>query len=516
MGKFTTSLVAAFLASCLNAHAANYYVDQSAGSDSNNGTTPTAAWKNCPGMASYTGSGTLSPGDVVNFDRGDTWLVTGMQGLYLVGGVTYIGDTWGSGTRATIMANADLEAGVVRFRDHPTLPTIFKGFNVDANAKLTSGIDINHAFYSLMTGATKRVQNCEVHNVSSRVSLNQYKYGIIVSNHGGTSGYAENVEILDSVVHDVSRDAICLYPGSENASCRIKNITVRGNEAYNTGQDPDYCCGAGILIKGFVQDAYVENNYVHDVKGASAFINSTEPNHFGTGPTNIHLRYNVFTNSTVNGAIRLYDGADSSDPKDVKIYGNLVYNSTVNGGVLLGTDLHNNILNVLIYNNTFFNAPVMVDDLGLATITALDFRNNIVYFAGGAPLTDVARKITSHSNNVYFRSSGTLVSSGGTSYTSGNLSTYEPSASAADPLFKNGSSLPTGFSGSFGVSLAPNTDGLSLRAGSIGIDHGIALSSPYASAINTVPRPAGAGWDVGAYEAGVGAPPTAPTGLRIR
>src|SRR5207249_4813112 len=218
-----------------------YYVDQTAGNDANSGTSPSAPWKNSPGMSAYTGSGQLRPGDTVYFDKADTWTVSGVQGLYLVGGVTYIGDTWGGlGTRAIIRAASDLDSGVIRFRDHATIPTVFKGFNVDANGRVATGVDINHAHFTVMTGATKRVQNCEVHNVWSQVSLGQYKYGVIVSNHGGTGGYVENVEILDTVVHDVSRDAICLYPGDENADCRIKNITVRNSEAFNTGQDPGY------------------------------------------------------------------------------------------------------------------------------------------------------------------------------------------------------------------------------------------------------------------------------------
>ena len=82
--------------------ATTYYVSQSKGSDGNAGTLATAPWKSVPGMASFTGAGRLVAGDVVYFDRGDTWLVTGTQGIYLVGGVTYVGDAWGNGTRATL------------------------------------------------------------------------------------------------------------------------------------------------------------------------------------------------------------------------------------------------------------------------------------------------------------------------------------------------------------------------------------------------------------------------------
>jgi hypothetical protein len=517
MIRYITSLTAVFLASSLNAAAATYYVDQTAGNDSNSGTSPSAPWKNSPGMSAYSGSGTLRPGDVVNFDREDTWLVTGTQGIYLVGGVTYNGDSWGTGTRATIKANANLEAGVVRFRDDANFETVFKGFNVDANGKVATGIDMNSAFYAgPLTGKMKRVQNSVVHHVWSSVAQGQYKYGIHISNHGGTAGEVANVEILDTVVHDISRDAIALYPGDENANCRIRNVTVRGSEAYNTGTDPQYCCGAGIIVKGYVQDAIIENNYLHNTKGAAMFVNANETNHFsGVGQFNIHIRHNILTNSTPNGAILIYDGASGGDPKDLKIYGNIVYNSTANGGLLVHNGLKNT-LNLVVYNNTFVNAPVVVENSGV-TVTAFEFKNNIVYSTGNTPLSDAGRKITSHSNNLYYRPSGTLVSSGGTSYSSSNLTSYEPSASAVNPLFKNETSLPTGFTGTFGTTRAPNTDGLSLQAASAGVDRGTALAAGFTSSINSVGRPGGAAWDLGAYEAGgqQTAAPRPPTNVRI-
>jgi Disaggregatase related len=513
MLRVSVSLAIIALASTLDASAATYYVDQSAGADSNTGTSETSPWKNSPGMTSYSGSGILRPGDTVYFDRADTWLVTGGQGLYLVGGVTYVGDSWGTGTRATIRANGNLDAGVVRFRDHATIATIFKGFDVDANHTVSTGIDINHRLTSLMNGATKRVENNVVHGVKSSQSSGQYKYGIIASNFGGANGYAENIEIVNNVVHDISRDGICLYPGDTSGNDRIRNILVRGNETYNTGTDTAYCCGAGILVKGYVVDAFIEYNYAHDNKGAAVFINGNESNHFGVGPTNIHLRYNILTNATNNGIIRVYDGSSPGDPKDLKIYGNLVYNNTTTGGLYLGSDLLNG-LKLWVYNNTFYNAPVTLASSS-ATVTTFEFKNNIVHYTGGVPLTDASGRATAHSNNIYF-GSGTLVRSGGTNYTASTLGTYEPTASASDPAFKSAANRPTGFAGTFGVNLAPNNDGLSLQQSSFGRDRGAALPAAYAGSINSVGRPASTAWDIGAYEFVVsGAPPTAPTGFRI-
>lgn len=480
--------------------AATYYVDQTAGNDTNGGTRPDSPWKNCPGMSAYAGTGALRPGDTVYFNRNDTWLVSGPQGIYLAGGVTYIGNSWGTDSgKARIRATSDLDAGVVRFRDHPTYETVFEGFDVDGNDQVTTGIDINHRYWSLMNGATKRVRNCEVHSTSSRQILGEYKYGIIVSNCGGAGGYAENIEIRDCIVHDTSRDAICLYPGDQNENCRIKNIIVRGCEVYNTGQDPDYGAGAGIIVKGYVQDAVIEYNYVHDAKGALMFVNGNENRHYGVGPTNIHIRYNIFNGSTPHGSIRVYDGRSGKDPKDLKIYGNLICNNTAGGGFYIGSDLGNR-LTLRTYNNTFYNAPVIIAE-NHASVAAFEFRNNIVYYRGGVPLLDTKAQITSHSNNLFYSANRTLVRSNGIDYDASNLAKrYEPTASCDDPLLKNVSNIPTQFAGTYGFDLAPNNDGLSLNYGSPGIGRGVALGSDYAGSINSVPRSADSGWDIGAYQ----------------
>jgi hypothetical protein len=78
--------------------------------------------------------------------------------------------------------------------------------------------------------------------------------------------------------------------------------------------------------------------------------------------------------------------------------------------------------------------------------------------------------------------------------------------------------LPTSFSGTYGSTLAPTQDGLSLLSGSPAINSGAALSSPYNNSVNSVTRPSGSGWDRGAYEfnaASGGPTPVPPTNLHI-
>lgn len=498
------------LAPCANATV--YYVDQAVGNDSNIGTTELLPWKNSPGMDSYSGRGSLVAGDTVYFNSARTWVVTGTQGLYLTGGVAYIGNSWGTGTRATLRAGADLPAAVVRFKDDASVPTVIRGFDIDANGKVANGVEMNHSFYAgPLTGAVKRVDNVIVHHVWSRTSLGQYKYGIIVSNSGGASAEVANVEIINSVIHDISRDGLPIYPGDQNANCIVRNVVVRGNIVYNTGQDPDYGAGSGIIVKGRVIGATIENNYVTATKGAGIFVNGNESHHYGFGPLNISIRNNIVNVNTIHGSIRIYDGASGSDPKQVDIYGNIVYGNSLGSGLLLGSDLGNSN-SIRVIGNTFYNAPVVISSSS-ANFPVFDFKNNIIYQSGGIPLIDSGR-IISHSNNLYY-GSGSLVRSGGTSYTASNLGAYEPTGLSSDPLFVNMAEVPTGFIGTAVNATVPNTTGLALKPASSAIDRGTVLASPFDKGVNGVYRPSGAGWDIGAYESQSNNSIQSPSNLRV-
>ncbi len=470
----------------LMANATIYYADQTGGKDSNNGMSASSPWKSCPGMVSYAGSGVLKAGDTVYLDRDDTWIVTGSpQGFFLIGGVRYIGDEWeadggSTGYRATIRAGNDFnDNGVIRFRDHATLQTLFKGFEVDVNGMSANGIDINHGFWSLMNGATKRVENVEVHHVFTDQSKGEYKYGIAMSNWGGSNGILENVEIINCSVHDIGRDAIVLYP-SDDPNSRIGNITVRGCEVYHTGQDPGYSEGHGIVIKGWVYNSTIENNYIHNVNSSAIFFSGPENDGTQRGADNVIIRNNILTTQDNNGIIRLY----KKGAKNIKIYGNIIYDNDTTGGFNLGGNY--GTLDLLIYNNTFYNTFV---DLGShsSNVNTFEFKNNIIQYLSNQLRNATA--IKSQSNNL-------LVNS--------------------NPGFKDPGNKPTGFIGAYGVDLQPNTDGLSLNVSSSAIDGGATLANAYNQSINSILRPQGSAWDIGAYEFNAGILSLSPpSNLRI-
>lgn len=474
----------------VTANAAVYYVDQTAGNDNNSGLSANIPLKYAPGMVSYTGSVQLKAGDTVYFDRDDVWTVTGSpQGFFLVGGVSYIGDEWEAdlgttGSRAMIKAGNDFNSnGVVRFRDHPTIQTLFKGFNVNANNMSANGIDINHGFWSLMNGATKRVENVEVHHVFTEQSKGEYKYGIAMSNWGGTKGILENVQIINTSVHDIGRDGIVLYP-SDDPNSKIGNITVRGCEVYNTGQDPNYAAGNGghgFVIKGWVYNSMIENNYVHDVNASAIFVSGPEDSGTQRGADNVVVRNNILTTQSNNGIIRLY----KKGAKNLKIYGNILYDNSATGGFNLGGN--SGALDLLLYNNTFYNTYV---DLGShsSTVNSFEFKNNIIQYSSNQLRNSTA--IKSQSNNL-------LVSS--------------------NPGFKDPTNKPTGFLGQINVDIRPNTDGFSLTSGSPGVDGGVNLAVAYNGSVNSIDRPQGALWDIGAYEfkAGDSITINPPTNVKI-
>jgi hypothetical protein len=348
-------------------------------------------------------------------------------------------------------------------------------------------VSVNHAHYlAPLLGALKTINNVVAHNVASTASMGQYAYGIIVSDHGGTNGQVSNVLVQNSVVHDISRDGLLMYPGDENQQCTVSNVTFRNNVVYNVGQDTTYGSGSPIVVKGQVSNAIVEYNYVYgpgtpDKFGAGIFLDSNQTNP-GIGMSNVHVRYNIVNWNLVSGAIRLYSSSDPSS-KDVSVYGNVVYNSTANGGFVINADLKGTN-SIRLYNNTFYNAPITVTQ-SQASYSVFDVRNNIVYDPGGTPISG-SNFFTTNSDNV-----------------------------TTSPLFKNNANLPTGFTGTYGVDLAPNADGLNLAAGSPAIGAGIVLGSPYNGSINSVIRPAAGPWDIGAYATSSATPPAAPTGLQV-
>ena len=497
----TNSVLASFttLSASAPPGAQVYYVDQTSGNDNNTGLT-NSPWKNCPGMkgtSEHTASHTLNPGDTVYFDRGDTWYVSAnglsQSSFTLVGGVKYIGDVWGTGTRASIKLNARTESGIVRFAsDDEVIQTWLQGFDVSGQGLYTgTGIDGNHGYWNAgLTGATKVITNCVVHDLYANSAAGDYCYGIIISdNSSDASGWTANWLVVDTVVYNPPRDGLCAYPGD---SGMVSNVVFRGCYVYGSSTDTNYSEGHGILFKGNVKNPVAEFCTVTNVDSSAAFLNGQESLAGGVGPCGAKIRYNIFQTADNNGVIRFYDAGNTSTMTNNLIHDNICWGASSSG--MFNMSSYSGPFSVQLYNNTFLGFVDIGNPTGSGT---LNVSNNIFYGYTSTPLTDAGSDIDSHGNNLFYRTSGTtLASVGGVSYTSGTISGWEASAQTTDPAFSNVASIPIGFVGGI-----PTPTGIRINDGSPAENNGASISSDSdTDDIEGNPRPYGLVWDIGAYE----------------
>lgn len=498
------------------ARAAEYYVDIGAtgASDANAG-TEAMPWQRCPGMEGWSGTATLHPGDVVHFRNDRTWsIASGLAVLEATGGVTFDGSSWGPGTRAVFRTTGDIDLSVINFqRDDPTMPTVVRGFEVDAGGQVNSGIAINYPrVIGDLTGAPKRIEDCVVHGVHSSSAAGEYEYGIVVSSGYSGPHVVSHVEIVGCTTYDISRGGVNVYVANDVPASHIDDVLVRGCDMYQTGTDPDYA-GSAFALKNNVRNVVVEYNYIHDsVNGAGIGVGTVEMDAGFSGPENAVIRHNIVTGHPFVGINFYMFGTLSAD-----VYGNVIAGNRYQG-IRLMAALHATTLR--IYNNTLVGqhddtwSHEILIGANDGDITALEVVNNlIVALPGTVPLLDEDGDVTRHSNNLYYREGGgELARVAAAGYSASDIAGWEPTALTGAPGLTSVTDVPHGFAGTYGVDLQPNTTGLALLPTSGAIDVGMDLGAAFATSVNTVMRPAGPGWDIGAYEYSMGAPPLPDAG----
>ena len=469
--------------------AAEYYVSKS-GNDGAAGTRD-APWRHCPGMPDWSGGTQLQPGDTVYFDSADTWESAGIV-LQITGGVTYDGSTWGSGLRARFHARGDVRQGegIIDFEeDHPTLPTIVRGFEADGSkvngdGHFITGVALQDA---VLEGATKRVENCIIHDISHGGTPNHH-YGITVSGWQGHT--TRNVEILDCEV-SVNNTGIIIY-GGYSRPIHIDGVWIRGCVVHDVHPPSDIGDNVanGITLKGHLVNAIVERNIVYNTHSDGISVNGSRYDNIPDGPMKVIIRQNIVRDCETGGILITNDTGNRKGIS-VDVYGNLVFNNNFFGIAVpnwaVGT------YSVNIYGNTLYHngnkrdrCELSVSESSSTEIVRLAVRNNIFYPIPGGSSVRGESRITELSHNL-----------------------------TTDPGFVNEEDLPTEFVDLSGKRCRftskvcrPNTDGLSITEDSPAYDAGIEIleesfnKERFDSSINSVTRPYGGGWDIGAYELG--------------
>lgn len=243
-----------------------------------------------------------------------------------------------------------------------------------------------------------------------------------------------------------------------------------------------------------LQNSVVKNAATQGIHGAYTsdiqFINLKVHNNGSTKYD--HGIYAAIKNMLIDGCefydnsgygIHIYDTSGSRADNSI-IRNNRVYNNRGAAGVILsyGTNIqfYNNIVynnlngvsanysasNVQFYNNTIYNHP----------------QGSGVEVGGGASSTIVR-------NNILYQNGTPIINAGSGTVTSNNLTT--------NPMFVNASGA-----------------NFKLQSGSPAIDTGATISA-VTTDFDKASRPAGAAYDIGAYEFASVAAPAAPTNVRI-
>ncbi len=472
-------LIFLFILLPYSAMATSYYVCSTGCNDANDGTSTGQC------VASITRAHALAgSNDTVNFCPAGTWTGTAPV-LNAEAGVTYIGNdatTWGSGTRATLQSTGGTATYVVQIN---VSDIVFRGFDVDINDQLNDGIAISRTLGADTSNIT--VDNNIVHDGGG-----QWYYGIIGNRSSGTTS---NVSITNNTVYNIPQEVITIYPTGTGA---FTNVLIRGNNVYNGGIYNSSGWGVGIHIKNNVSDVIIDYNIAHNT---NYFGIATESD--TSSPSGVTIRYNII-HSNVYGI-----GCAASISGTTDVYGNILYNNYThpdragpgNDILILGNGGTVNIYNNSIYNvgDTGYGSVYIASTSGTRT-----FSNNIIYTTNDVGLYSTYASLT-HSNNLVYRASGTAVTDS-SNYTSAQITDWDNTAIGTDPAFTGGT-LPTGFSGTYGTNMVPNTDYFQLTVDSPAKDAGATLAS-YTGAINgaglTTPitRPVGSAYDIGAYEYG--------------
>lgn len=428
--------LSAGLALAGTAFSATYYVDYVNGYDANSGTSPTNAWKHCPGdgNATYSATMTPQPGDTIVFKGGTTYTLA-----------------------STVISakNSGTSGKVITYTSGHLLPTPWGSGRavIDASKALLTGTGVNGALalknYSYIT-----VSGLAINGAPWKVYTGAIGWG------GATGG---NIVIDDCKLTGSSNG---VYIGGNWNSTTPANFTISNTECSRN-------LGHGILFRAGLYNLKVLNCLLHD-NGPGPSPYDGDGIFFAYGNTGIHpthvlVKGNTVYNHPTKGAF-LLEGINDAVFEDNFIYGTNRFwfgiaranGITFRNNLFAGTfDLEparinpsSTVENIWFYNNTFSGYGVAkqqfwINHMNSYVIRNITLQNNIFTNAGGgnnvyiASTTPIPGFVSDY--NIYHGGSATPFQQNNTRYTlAGWRSVYNSDAHSQviDPKLASTTYLP--------------------------------------------------------------------------
>jgi uncharacterized repeat protein (TIGR02059 family) len=431
-------------------NATTYYVSIS-GNDSNNGTTTSTPWK----TLQYAETHATAPGDIIALKKGDVWSTATVLAITHGGSsgnlITWDGSLWGTGANAIISSSGnrtDPNNAIVNFITSGCHYVAFKNITVDGNNTSCFGLVIGYigmSSYSQNNEHDIIIDGCSILNIGNGST---YRIAFLCATWNNN---ISNITIQHCVLDGSDDEQLSFYCGrsDENATpANCNNVYIGYNTMTNWGRRGQ-STGYGMQINNKTTNVIIEHNTLTTgPKGhGNAFqLESNEPK-AGWFPTGVVFRYNKVTSSINNAWAGIIQGGQAMS---ADFYYNLFIstatgNGSASGGGFSGWVNYNVPYTGAVFNfsnNVFYtkSGNCIYNEMNTSGIMRL--KNNIFFSeapAGAAPaLLDYFGNITTHSNNLYYRSAGAnelKVQSNGTYYyNSTNVKGWETTAQVGDPL----------------------------------------------------------------------------------
>jgi hypothetical protein len=381
-------------------YASTYYVDATAGDDSNNGTSINTPWK----TISKVNDATFSAGDNILFKKGETWFEQLTIPSSGSSGHNIVFSSYGVGVKPTINGNNTATYGIyVKNKSYVTID----GFNIKKFRK-----DIQTYAVYIYGGTYNNVCNCDISEVYYVTNPNiggdphaweqDIGFGVYIEN-------SNNATVHDNLIKDIGQTAIFLTAGSGttittfsifnnevtnfNAAIRLglsnANGTITGGKIYNNyihDFNNYYYCSIwhrnGIHVWAFagdpsatIENLEIYNNYFEDLINPTS--GSTSWIYMEFNCKNFIIHHNVLGDYLGAFGLRI-SGDDTAKYRGFEIYNNTFFLGTTCLTFNNSTDMKvkNNIFNNI---NSSFNGGIWVKDL----ISLTNYKEDYNLFFGG-------------------------------------------------------------------------------------------------------------------------------------